>query len=97
MVPERPLLKGRSEIRANLKESFIGRGDNKNIDQREPAEEVVFIGDYDAVRGMVMTILYSQTYQPTINGFKLSYKMAVYLNAIFFYIKTISSFPSQKT
>ena len=51
MVPGRPSLKGRSEIKAYLKESFTGRGDNKILDMKEPAEEVVFFGDYAAVRG----------------------------------------------
>ena len=51
MVPGRPSLKGRSEIKAFLKESFTGRGDTKILDMKEPAEEVVFLGDYAAVRG----------------------------------------------
>jgi len=51
MVPGRPSLKGRSQIKAYLKESFTGRGDNKILDMKEPAEELVFFGDYAAVRG----------------------------------------------
>jgi uncharacterized protein (TIGR02246 family) len=51
MVPGRPSLKGRSEIKAYLKESFTGRGDNKVLDMKEPAEELIFFGDYAAVRG----------------------------------------------
>jgi uncharacterized protein (TIGR02246 family) len=52
MVPGRPSLKGRNEIKAYLKESFTGRGDSKILDMKEPAEEVVFFGDYAAVRGI---------------------------------------------
>lgn len=51
MVPGRPSLKGRSQIKAYLKESFTSRGDNKILDMKEPAEEVIFFGDYAAVRG----------------------------------------------
>ncbi len=51
MVPGRPSLKGRSQIKAYLKESFTGRGDNKILDMKEPAEEVIFFGDYATVRG----------------------------------------------
>jgi uncharacterized protein (TIGR02246 family) len=51
MVPGRPSLKGRSEIKDYLKESFTSRGDDKILDMKEPAEEVVFFGDYAAVRG----------------------------------------------
>ena len=51
MAPGRPSLIGRSEIKAYLKESFTGRGDNKILDMKEPAEEVVFFGDYATIRG----------------------------------------------
>ena len=51
MVPGRPSLKGRSQIKSYLKESFTGRGENKILDMKEPAEEVIFFGDYATVRG----------------------------------------------
>ena len=51
MVPGRPSLKGRSQIKSYLKESFTGRGENKILDMKEPAEEVIFFGEYATVRG----------------------------------------------
>jgi uncharacterized protein (TIGR02246 family) len=51
MVPGRPSLKGRDEIKAYLRESFTGRGNKKIIEMKEPAKEVIFFGDYAAVRG----------------------------------------------
>ena len=51
MVPERPSLIGRSEIKAYLKESFTSRENYEILDMKEPAEEMVFFGNYAAVRG----------------------------------------------
>lgn len=51
MVPGRPSLNGRNEIKAYLKKSFTSRGDSKILHMEEPAKEVVFFGDYAAVRG----------------------------------------------
>lgn len=52
MIPGRPSLKGRDQIRKYLKESFTSRGNKKILEMKEPAEEVVFFGDYAAVRGI---------------------------------------------
>lgn len=51
MTPGRPSLIGRSEIKAYLKKSFTSRGDVKILEMKEPAEEMIFFGDYAAVRG----------------------------------------------
>jgi len=51
MIPGRPSLIGRSEIKAYLKKSFTSRGDVKILEMKEPAEEMVSFGDYAAVRG----------------------------------------------
>ena len=51
MIPERPSLIGRNEIKAYLKKSFTSRGDVKILEMKEPAEEMIFFGDYAAVRG----------------------------------------------
>lgn len=52
MVPGRPSLNGREQIRSYSKESFKSRGNNKIPDMKEPAEEVIFFGDYAALRGI---------------------------------------------
>ena len=51
MIPERPSLIGRKEIKAYLEKSFTSRGDVKILEMKEPAEETVFFGEYAAVRG----------------------------------------------
>ncbi|WP_191322066.1 hypothetical protein [Algoriphagus aquimarinus] len=51
MIPGRPPLIGRSEIKAYLKESFTGHEDVKILDMKEPAEKMVLFGNYAAVRG----------------------------------------------
>lgn len=73
MVPGRPSLIGRDQIRAYLKESFTSRGNNKILDMKEPAEEVIFFGDYAAVRG----IGYSTTQKEDSTITKSTYKWMV--------------------
>lgn len=51
MVPGRTSLKGNDKIKAYLKESFTNRDDYQIIDMKEPAEEVIYFGDYAAIRG----------------------------------------------
>lgn len=73
MVPGRPALKGRSQIKAYLKESFSDRGDIKILDMKEPAEEVIIFGDYAAVRGTG----YDDIQRADSTIFKTTYKWMV--------------------
>jgi uncharacterized protein (TIGR02246 family) len=70
MVPGRPSLEGRDEIRAYLKKSFTGRGNNKILEMKEPAEEVIFFGNYAAVRGTGYDVILKEDSTRTKSTYK---------------------------